>query len=646
MEGIRVRRSSIAAAAVGAVVLSLAVGFGPAGAAPAPGATPGSAASTPDAAAKVPSLVRQLAEKLRTEQSRSGGPTPSAKARQDRGGDLVGVDAGGALDLQLHATAAVGSTQLAQLRGLGVTVESSSAQFAAVPGAALPQAGLVHAAVPVDKLDAVAALPWVAAVRPVSRPQVDAGPITSEGVALHRAGVAQRIGLTGRGQRVGAMSDGVTHLADSVAKGELPPDVTVIDPGDGDEGTGMLEIVHDMAPGAKLLFTGTGETLADHVGGLRQLAAAGANLITEDLAFDDEPAFQQGLAASTAEALARSGVWVSSSSGNLGGRHTPRVRAVGTGRSPDDISDATFGTGCGATAPAPHNAVAVAGGTDNSFDILLGQDGLLLATLQWSEPRAIFPTPGRGGFTNLNLYLLDQTGRCLAVSNAVQANGVGDTIEQVLFDSASLGVGNHPLKLVVDVAGTYSAVAPPLLDLRWRTAVNGSLALDTPSRAGSLNPDSNYLGAATSAGAAPASQSTDPKAVPLESFSAGGPVQIGSTTQCRHGAVGPCTGVAGPRFRTAIAPTWTAADGVSVSGSGGFPDPDVCPATANGACLFFGTSAAAPSAAGVAAVVRQELGGRLPPRLLNLALAKLAVDRGDPGRDNLWGVGVLRVLPV
>ena len=49
---------------------------------------------------------------------------------------------------------------------------------------------------------------------------------------------------------------------------------------------------------------------------------------------------------------------------------------------------------------------------------------------------------------------------------------------------------------------------------------------------------------------------------------------------------------------------------------------------------------------GVAAVVRQELGGRLSPALLNLALAKLAVDRGAPGRDNLWGAGVLRVLPV
>jgi hypothetical protein len=640
MEGIRVRRSAIAAAAAGAVVLSLAVMPGPVSAAPDPAASP--AASTPDGVtAKVPSLVRQQAAKLGAAARSSS--APSATAGRSPGADLLGVDASGALDLQLHATGAVGAAQLAQLRGLGVTVRSSSAQFAAVPGVALPQAGLVHAAVPADKLDAVAGLPWVAAVRPTTRPQVDAGPVTSEGVALHRADIAQRIGLTGRGQRVGAMSDGVTSLAESVAKGELPADVQVLDPGDGDEGTGMLEIVHDQAPGAKLLFTGTGETLEDHVGGLRALAAAGAGLITEDLAFDDEPAFQQGLAAATAESLARSGVFFSSSAGNLGARHTPRVRAVGTGRTPDDISDAAFGSACG---PVPHNAVAVAGGTDNSFDLLLGQDGLILATLQWSEPRAIFPTPGRGGFTDVNLYLLDQTGRCLAVSNAKQANGVGDSIEQILYDSAALGAGTHSLKLVVDVAGTSSAVAPPLIDLRWRTAVAGSAAVDTASRAGSLNPDSNYLGLATSAGAANASQSTDPKTVPLETFSAGGPVQIGLTTQCPRGAAGPCEGVAGPLFRTKIAPTWTAADGVSISGSGGFPDPDVCPADVNGQCRFFGTSAAAPSAVGVAAVVRQELGGRLSPALLDLALAKLAVDRGAPGRDNLWGAGVLRVLPV
>lgn len=640
------RRSMLAVAAVGAVVVSLSIGPGAASAAPGPTTPAPAGAAAAAAAAKVPSLVRQQAARLRTELARSraaGSARLSTTARKALGDELVGVDAAGGLDLQLHATGAVTKAQTAQLAALGATVKSSSADFAAVPGADLPQAGLVHAVVPVDRLDAVAALPWVAAVRPSIRPQTDVGPVSSEGAVLHRADKANRLGITGRGQRVGAMSDGVTSLAESVAKGELPPDVQVLDAGDGDEGTGMLEIVHDSAPGAKLLFSGTGETLEDHVGGLRNLAAAGATMITEDLAFDDEPAFQQGLAATTAERLALGGVWFSSSAGNLGARHTPRVPAVGTGRTPDDVPDSAFGDRCPTT---PHNAVAVAGGTDNAFDLLLGTQGVLLATLQWSEPRAIYPTPGRGGFTDVNLYLLDDTGRCLAYSTATQANGVGDTIEQVLYDSAELGAGNHNLKLVVDVAGTSSAVAPPTIDLRWRTGVNGSRATDTPARAGSLNPDSNYLYAATSAGAADAGLSTDPKTVPLETFSAGGPVQVGSTTRCPGGAAGPCTGVAGGGFRTALAPTWVAGDGISISGSGGFPDPSVCPATTTGVCQFFGTSAAAPSAAGVAALVRQELGGRLPPVLLNLAMAKLAVDRGDPGRDNVWGAGVLRVLPV
>ena len=531
--------------------------------------------------------------------------------------------------------------QLSQLTALGVTVRSSSADFPAVAGADLPQAGLVHAAVPTGALDRVAALPWVAAIRPVIRPQPDVGPVTSEGVQLHRADVAQGIGVDGSGQRVGAMSDGVTSLAESVAKGELPADVQVIDAGDGDEGTAMLEIVHDMAPGAKLLFSGTGETLEDHVAGLRALAAAGATHITEDLAFDDEPAFQQGLAATTAEQLALSGHWFSSSAGNLGARHTPRVAAVGTGSTPDDLAAKSI-KGC---PTVPQNAVAVAGGKDTTFDLLLGAGGLLLATLQWSEPRAIYPTPGQGGFTDLNLYVLDQAGRCLAYSDAPQANGVGDTIEQVLLDGTHFPK-NTQLKLVVDVKGRSSAVAPPTLDLRWRTAFAGSRAIDTPARAGSLNPDSNYLYAATSAGAVNASVSTDPKTVPLEAFSAGGPVQVGSTTRCPGGAKGPCTGTAGGGFQTAIAPTWTAADGVSISGSGGFPDPAVCPATVTGQCRFFGTSAAAPSAAGVAALVRQHLGGGLSPVQLNTAMASLALDRGEQGSDNLWGAGVLRVLPV
>jgi hypothetical protein len=598
-------------------------------------AAPASGASR--TASKVPWLVRERAAQVQAAMAgRRALSRAQASALSD--GVALDVDTAGALDLLVHASGPATAARRVDLERRGARVLASSAGSGAGSRFALPEVGIFHARVPADQLEAIAALPWVAAVRPAFRPAVDAGPIQSEGVQLHRADVAQARGFTGIGQTVGATSDGVTSLAAAQASGELPGDVEVLDPGDGDEGTAMLEIVHDEAPAAKLLFTSTGETLLDHAQAQVALAQAGANLITEDLAFDDEPAFQQGLAATTAENLSRSGVAVSSSAGNLGARHAPRVRAVGTGRTPDGVSG-TFNN-----CPfVPDNTVAITGTADNTFDLRLGAGGALLVTLQWSEPRAIFPTEGRGGFTDLNLYVMNDSGtRCLASSANAQANGVGDTIEQALYQNPSqANVAN--LKLVVDVQGTSSAVAPPLLDLRWRNFFAPQAPINTPTRSGSLNPDSNYVDQATSAGAVNASVTTDPFTVPVESFSAGGPVQLVTTTSCPNGATGPCTGVPGGVDRSAIGPSWVAADGVSISGAGGFPDPTTCPTLQQGACRFFGTSAATPSATGVAALMRQRLGEPTVAEL-NAALRRWAVDRGQAGADNVWGAGVLQAV--
>ena len=65
--------------------------------------------------------------------------------------------------------------------------------------------------------------------------------------------------------RSASISDGVTSIDDSVARlGELPDDVNVLDAGAGDEGTAMLEIVHDMAPERRRCsFDGTGNGTVD-----------------------------------------------------------------------------------------------------------------------------------------------------------------------------------------------------------------------------------------------------------------------------------------------------------------------------------------------------------------------------------------------
>lgn len=242
-------------------------------------------------------------------------------------------------------------------------------------------------------------------------------------------------------------------------------------------------------------------------------------------------------------------------------------------------------------------------------------------TLQWSEPRAIFPTVGRGGFTDLNIYVMNAAlTQCLGQSTNAQTNGVGDTIEQVALPAALNGTA---AKVVLDVQGTSSAAAAPLLDLRWRTAA----AVDNTTRAGAMNPDSNYTNLATASAAVQAPGGG------LEGFSSGGPVTLVSTTVCPGGSAGPCTGQAGAAATVAQAPDWAAADGVTVSGVGGFGSP------------FFGTSAAAPHAAGCDALLRDALNNAAAaPATTNARLAATAVDINAPGVDNNTGAGRLDCL--
>lgn len=192
-------------------------------------------------------------------------------------------------------------------------------------------------------------------------------------------------------------------------------------------------------------------------------------------------------------------------------------------------------------------------------------------------------------------------------------------------------------------------MAAPTIDLRWR----GARAIDKPTREGSLNPDANYTGLATSAAAAnagPSDGSVDRTLTSLESSSSGGPVELFLTTVCPgHPVIAgnyPCQeGVPGPPPITIGAPNWTAADGVAISGAGGFGrDNPTCPAGGQGECLFFGTSAAAPHAAACDALVRQA-NGAVSVADVNAILEDMATDRGPVGFDNAWGAGVLDCGP-
>jgi hypothetical protein len=136
------------------------------------------AAATPAAAAakapsKIPSLLRQSAGLAKAAASaKAKAASPQARA--------LGVDNTGRIGVQLYAAAPVTAAQETALSNLGVSVLKNSAAFKRVPGVDLPSTGLVSASVPYDKLDAVAALDWVTALRPSVRPAIDVGPITAE----------------------------------------------------------------------------------------------------------------------------------------------------------------------------------------------------------------------------------------------------------------------------------------------------------------------------------------------------------------------------------------------------------------------------------------------------------------------------------
>ena len=98
-------------------------------------------------------------------------------------------------------------------------------------------------------------LDFVSKITPPSYGITRQGDVITEGdPVLNSDDVREMFGIDGTGVKVGVISDGVDSLVASKATGDLPNDVTVLEPGKGDEGTAMLETIHDIAPGAELAF--------------------------------------------------------------------------------------------------------------------------------------------------------------------------------------------------------------------------------------------------------------------------------------------------------------------------------------------------------------------------------------------------------
>ncbi|MCB1590211.1 MAG: hypothetical protein KDI56_14980, partial [Xanthomonadales bacterium] len=178
------------------------------------------------------------------------------------------------------------------------------------------QARQIQLRLPIAQLEALAEHPQVRALRPALPPSFRAwhtspttsdattasarlGSVVSQGDAGHRVDVARsQYAVDGTGVTACAISDSVDELAQLQATGELPGDVFVL-PGQAgvgtSEGTALLEIIHDLAPGASLGFARAGPNAAVMAANIRALRLAGCDVIIDDAYFLTEPVFQPGV---------------------------------------------------------------------------------------------------------------------------------------------------------------------------------------------------------------------------------------------------------------------------------------------------------------------------------------------------------------
>src|SRR5262249_44289798 len=182
---------------------------------------------------------------------------------------------------------------------------------------------LVSARLPIAAIAALDGLARLPFARPAYR-TTRAGLATSQGDQAMRADIARTtLGLSGTGVTVGVLSDSFNckgGAAGDVASGDLSPvNVVQDDPGctsGTDEGRAMLQIVHDVAPGASLAFATADGGQANFANNIRNLKAAGARVSVDDVGYFAEPMFQDGIIAQAVNPVVAQGVTYFSAAGN------------------------------------------------------------------------------------------------------------------------------------------------------------------------------------------------------------------------------------------------------------------------------------------------------------------------------------------
>lgn len=442
------------------------------------------------------------------------------------------------------------------------------------------------------------------------------GKVTSQGVVAHRAREVLQTGITGAGVTVGVLSDSASpaSLQALIASGDLPADTLVVPGEDGtdipgyiDEGSAMMEIVHDMAPGAKLVFATSGldeGTLADHVRTLR--FNYHCDIIVDDVAIFGAPVFQDDQAAIAINDVTTDGAVYVTAGGNFG--------------------NLTFGTSGTYEADFRDSGMTIAGerlhnfgtvGHPQTYDAELAGGGNAIA-LYWSDSF-------NATQNDYDLFVLDATGTSLKAFSVNRQNGGPSAIEVVTSDPSCYGP--NPTGYCAEAGdriliGLYHGQTRAL-HLRTEQGYP-TLSIAT---AGALFGHNAAASAITvnatawnSAGGGPAAFSGF--ANQIEFFDSDGPRRIFYHADGTPITPGKYT-FASSGGTTLVKPDLVGADGV----------------TTRTLRPFYGDSAAAPHVAAIAALVKSA-NPKLTNAQIRMILSSTTLDTMAPGVDRDSGYGI------
>jgi subtilase family protein len=264
---------------------------------------------------------------------------------------------------------------------------------------------LVSAQVPVSALGRLAALPALRfAIPSLAQVRVASqGDVVSQGdVSLGSNTVRTNTGLDGSGITVGVMSDSyqcnpapfvpgapTTTAVQDEATQDVPPGVEVLDNGacpGSDEGRGMVQLVHDVAPGATQKFHTAFNSLVDFADGILELQEAGSDVIVDDVIYFAENMFSDGIIAQAADlAVARGAAYFSSAGNQARQSYESAYRETTV-----SINGGGNNNGNGAPFILPVHDFDPGAGTDTLQKVHVTPDAsgqaLIVFSLQWDQP--------------------------------------------------------------------------------------------------------------------------------------------------------------------------------------------------------------------------------------------------------------------